>query len=116
MLVVLAAVGALVYWLATQTRAGQDVLLERALSAAINAGEPLHPDSLHVFICGSASPLPAPGRAQACVAIVAGDGLYLVDAGSGSAAPLALVRTSAIVTMRGRRHWGPTNRSISSEL
>ncbi len=91
-LVVLAAAGALVYWFATQTRAGQDLLLERMLSAALGGGEPLDPDSLHVFICGSASPLPAPGRAQACVAVIAGDNLYLVDAGSGSAQQLMLGR------------------------
>ena len=84
-LVVIAAVGAIVYWFATQTRAGQDLVLERMLSALIEGQEPLDPDSLHVFVCGSASPLPAPGRAQACIAIVAGDDLFLVDAGSGSA-------------------------------
>ena len=84
-LVVIAAVGAIVYWFATQTRVGQDLVLERMLSALIDGQEPLDPDSLHVFVCGSASPLPAPGRAQACIAIVAGDDLFLVDAGSGSA-------------------------------
>lgn len=84
-LVVIAAVGAIVYWFATQTRVGQDLVLERMLSTLIEGQEPLDPDSLHVFVCGSASPLPAPGRAQACIAIVAGDDLFLVDAGSGSA-------------------------------
>ena len=84
-LVVIAAVGAIAYWFATQTRVGQDLVLERMLSALIEGQEPLDPDSLHVFICGSASPLPAPGRAQACVAVIAGDDLFLVDAGSGSA-------------------------------
>ena len=91
-LVVIAAVGAIVYWFATQTRAGQDLVLERMLSAVIGAQAPLDPDSLHVFICGSASPLPAPGRAQACVAVIAGDDLFLVDAGSGSAQVLMLGR------------------------
>lgn len=91
-LVVVAAVGAVVYWLATQTRAGQDMLLDRMLSALVTAQEPPSPDSLHVFICGSASPLPAPGRAQACVAVIAGDDLFLVDAGSGSSQPLMLAR------------------------
>ena len=91
-LVVVVAIGALAYWFATQTRAGQDLVLERILTAAIEGSEPLDPDSLHVFICGSASPLPAPGRAQACVAIIAGDDLYLVDAGSGSAQQTMLGR------------------------
>ncbi len=91
-LVVIAAVGAIVYWLATQTRAGQDLVLERMVSAVIGAQAPLDADSLHVFICGSASPLPAPGRAQACVAVIAGDDLFLVDAGSGSAQVLMIGR------------------------
>ena len=42
-------------------------------------------DGLKVFLCGTSSPLPDPNRAQACVAILAGASLYLVDAGAGSA-------------------------------
>ncbi len=42
-------------------------------------------DGLQVFMCGTSSPLPAPGRAQACVAILAGKALYVIDAGAGSA-------------------------------
>lgn len=91
-LVVIVALGAVVYWFATQTRAGQDIVLARMLSAVIEGQEPLDPDSLHVFVCGSASPLPAPGRAQACIAVIAGDDLFLVDAGSGSSQPLMLAR------------------------
>ena len=91
-LAVIAALGAIVYWFATQTRTGQDIVLARMLSAVIEGQEPLDPDSLHVFICGSASPLPAPGRAQACVAVIAGDDLFLVDAGSGSSQVLMLAR------------------------
>lgn len=91
-LVVIAALGAIVYWFVTQTRAGQDLVLERMLSAVLEGQEPLDPDSLHVFICGSASPLPAPARAQACVAVIAGDDMFLVDAGSGSSQPLMLAR------------------------
>jgi len=42
-------------------------------------------EGLKVTLCGTASPMPAPGRAQACVAVETPDDLYLVDAGSGSA-------------------------------
>ena len=49
-------------------------------------------DGLKVFLCGTSSPLPAPDRAQACVAILAGESLYLVDAGAGSARVAALGR------------------------
>lgn len=41
---------------------------------------------LKVTMCGTSSPLPAPGRAQACVAVETPDHVYIVDAGSGSAA------------------------------
>jgi ribonuclease Z len=49
-------------------------------------------DGLKVFLCGTSSPLPDPNRAQACVAVLAGDSLYLVDAGAGSARVAALGR------------------------
>jgi len=49
-------------------------------------------EGLKVFLCGTSSPLPAPGRAQACVAVLAGDSLYLVDAGAGSAQVAAINR------------------------
>ncbi|MGI9222591.1 MAG: MBL fold metallo-hydrolase [Woeseiaceae bacterium] len=58
-------------------------------------------DGLQVFMCGTSSPLPAPNRAQACVAVLAGESLYLVDAGAGSAqvaslAGLPLQRLEAV--------------------
>ncbi len=68
------------------SRAGQDWLLERAVTAAMNRPAAMSQyDGLKVFLCGTSSPLPAPGRAQACVAVLAGESLYLVDAGAGSA-------------------------------
>ena len=58
-------------------------------------------DGLQVFMCGTSSPLPAPGRAQACVAVLAGKALYVIDAGAGSAqvatlAALPLERLEAV--------------------
>jgi len=58
-------------------------------------------DGLQVFMCGTSSPLPDPDRAQACVAVLAGKTLYLVDAGAGSAqvatlAGLPLERLEAV--------------------
>jgi ribonuclease Z len=49
-------------------------------------------DGLKVFLCGTSSPLPALDRAQACVAVLAGESLYLVDAGAGSAQVAAIGR------------------------
>lgn len=42
------------------------------------------PDGLHVGLCGAGSPLPDPVRSGPCVAVVAGDRLFVVDTGSGS--------------------------------
>ena len=47
-------------------------------------------DGLKITLCGTSSPLPAPGRAQACIAVETPKHLYLVDAGSGSAATATL--------------------------
>jgi ribonuclease Z len=80
--------GALYYGF-TSTRTGQDFLLERFIAATMSArAEPF--DGLRVFMCGTSSPLPGPGRAQSCVAISAGERLYIVDAGAGSTLTLNL--------------------------
>ena len=42
------------------------------------------PDGLHVGLCGAGSPLPDPLRSGPCTAIIAGDRVFLVDAGTGS--------------------------------
>jgi ribonuclease Z len=89
-LVVLAATIGLWTW---NSRVGQDWLLEKAVSAVMQRPAPMSQyDGLKVFLCGTSSPLPAAGRAQACVAILAGKSLYIVDAGAGSALTAALHR------------------------
>ncbi len=50
-------------------------------------------DALRVLVCGSASPLGnVPDRAQACIAVIAGPRMFLVDTGSGSAKNLGVAR------------------------
>ncbi|MEO8114222.1 MAG: MBL fold metallo-hydrolase [Phenylobacterium sp.] len=49
------------------------------------------PDGLHVGLCGSGSPMPDPTRAGPCVAVVAGQKLFVVDSGPGSTRNLALM-------------------------
>ncbi len=73
------------------SRGGQDFLLERALPLVLTGGSPPI-DGLSVHMCGTSSPLPAPDRAQACVAVRAGDALYVVDVGAGSARTANLMR------------------------
>jgi len=87
---ILAAAAGFGIW---NSRAGQDWLLERAVTAAMQRPSAMSPyEGLKVFLCGTSSPMPAPGRAQACVAVLAGESLYLVDAGAGSAQVAALGR------------------------
>ena len=43
-------------------------------------------DSLNLVLCGSRSPLAAPGRAETCFIVKAGNDLFIIDSGNGSAA------------------------------
>lgn len=52
---------------------------------------PSLPDGLHLALCGTGSPFPDPTRAGPCSAIIAGDRLFIVDAGEGSARNLAFM-------------------------
>ncbi len=47
------------------------------------------PDGLHVFVCGSGSPMPDPSRAGPCLGVVAGEHVFVVDVGSGGPRRLA---------------------------
>jgi ribonuclease Z len=60
------------------------VLLQRV--AAHTVGRNILPsltDGLHVALCGSGSPFPDPARAGPCTVVVAGERLFVVDAGEG---------------------------------
>ena len=46
------------------------------------------PNSLRVFVCGSASPLGMSDQAQACIAVVTPEHFYVIDSGAGSTANL----------------------------
>jgi len=48
-------------------------------------------DGLYAGLCGSGGPLPDINRVESCVAVIAGDHLYIVDAGAGSARNAALM-------------------------
>ena len=65
-------------------------LFARAVAANVgrDARDAL-PDGLHVALCGAGSPLPAPGRAGPCTAVIAGRRLFIVDTGGGSVRTLA---------------------------
>ena len=49
------------------------------------------PDGLHVGLCGTGSPLPSKERAGACTLVMAGNRLFVVDAGEGGARTLQIM-------------------------
>lgn len=42
------------------------------------------PDGIHVYLCGTGSPMPDIARAGPCIGVLAGDQAFVFDAGSGS--------------------------------
>ena len=64
----------------------QDRILIFGLKNILNSSEPFldDEDTLKVVVCGSRSPLPSPGRAEACILVEAGDDIYIFDLGNGS--------------------------------
>ncbi len=62
----------------------QNRLVERALDSQIGAGKTVFgTDKLEVVFCGTASPM-GTGRAQQCIAVLAGDKFFIVDSGARS--------------------------------
>ncbi|MEO1553616.1 MAG: MBL fold metallo-hydrolase [Pseudomonadota bacterium] len=66
----------------------KDQFVERAFHRALdqNAGidrSAALPDGLHVYMCGTGSPMPDAIRAGPCLGILAGDRAFVVDVGSG---------------------------------
>jgi ribonuclease Z len=49
-------------------------------------------DGLHAILCGAGSPMADPKRSGPCVAIVAGDTLLVVDAGTGGARQMGVLQ------------------------
>ncbi|HEV2531986.1 MBL fold metallo-hydrolase [Phenylobacterium sp.] len=67
-------------------------LSARPAGAQFAADSPPAPDGLRVILCGTSGPLPVRDRSKACVAIQAGDKLYLVDVGPEATENLILWR------------------------
>ena len=71
-----AALGERLFSQIAERRAGRNALAGRS-------------DGLTLIFCGTGSPLPDPQRAEACLAIKAGDNLLLIDGGDGGVRKLA---------------------------
>ena len=67
----------------------QDRIMVSVVSGMANASNNLpEEDALSAAVCGSRSPIPSPGRAETCILVNAGEKLFIVDIGSGSAGNL----------------------------
>jgi ribonuclease Z len=68
---------------------GRSWIAERAFEQALDSNIGVDqsaqlPDGLHVYVCGSGSPMPDADRAGPCLAVIAGRDGFVFDAGSGS--------------------------------
>lgn len=60
-------------------------LVQRAIDANVGTDpSKALADGLHVYVCGTGSPMADPNRAGACLAVIAGDTRMIFDVGSGS--------------------------------
>lgn len=72
----------------------QDAIFERVAGKALVQArtELLEDDALRAVVCGSSSPMPDRNRAKACIAVIAGGKIYVVDTGPQSYSKVALMR------------------------
>ena len=71
-------------------------LMGRAMESAMSANAiAALPDGLHVVLCGAGGPLPDPKRSGPCVAVIAGDKLFIVDAGTAVKSGEPIIRFAA---------------------
>lgn len=80
LLVVLAVIAVLVY--SQRITIAQKIVARGAeMAMATNVIDEME-DGLHVILCGAGGPLPDPKRSGACVLVIAGKSVYVVDAGT----------------------------------
>lgn len=88
-LAVLAGIAAAFLFNSTST---QDAMFKRAVATVMTQGSESF-DGLRVVVCGSASPLGNdPNRAQACIAVITPEHLFLFDVGARSPTRIAQAR------------------------
>ena len=68
-------------------------LMERAVTSNMEADLPAElPDGLHLVLCGAGTPFLDEIRSGPCAAVIAGDKVYIVDAGAGATGVLSRLR------------------------
>lgn len=92
-LVVIAGLGAAAYFYRGEIATR---ILARAAAQGMSDTINAHlPDGLHAVFCGTGSPLPDRSRAGPCLAVIAGEQVFVFDAGEGAAETLALMGVTA---------------------
>lgn len=68
----------------------QDAIFRQGASRLLDRGQNalMRDDALRAVVCGSGTPQPAPKSAKACIAVIAGGKLYVVDTGTRSSGNL----------------------------
>ena len=62
-----------------------DRAFQRALDTTVGVDQTAaYSDGLHLYVCGSGSPMPDANRAGPCLAVLAGNQAFVFDSGSGS--------------------------------
>lgn len=91
-LVVLAALAGIGAYAVLRVPAVQDAIFERIATGALTRDRDavLKDDALRAIVCGSSSPMPDPRRAKACIAVIAGGKIYIVDTGPQSYGNIAV--------------------------
>jgi ribonuclease Z len=64
---------------------GLAIMRRTAARTILNDTVATLPDGLHVGLCGTGSPFPSTTRSGPCTAVIAGERLFIVDAGRGAA-------------------------------
>ena len=90
-LVVLVIASAGLFWLVPGV---QDWLLLQGASRRIKNADTIlaSTDGIRVILCGTSPPRPSKTRAKSCAAVIAGNRIFIVDTGPGSANNLSLWR------------------------
>lgn len=93
LLVVLAVLAVVVF---TQRATISEKMMARGAEAAMTTDVIAElPDGLHVVLCGAGGPLPDPKRSGACVLVIAGKQMFVVDAGTNGLRNLNRMRYPA---------------------
>ena len=91
-LVVLAVLAGIGAYAVLRVPVVQDAIFERIATGALTRDRDavLKDDALRAIVCGSSSPMPDPHRAKACIAVIAGGKIYIVDTGPQSYGNIAV--------------------------